>query len=633
VCRASSGLTVAGEDAVNPRLDLLSSFDKLLSKTSVKPDSNYGDGFCQCTTNSDCNTGEICSLLKAMCVKADTGKRVACYTYLPTTCKLDRDDDPVTPSLKIEEACLQQTHVAVDQNKALDQNNLGPDMSTWYSPTSDNVLDEAVPSASFSTTIVNHGEFLQNGTYGPFYGSGIKDLFQNCYTPNGAPGCVRKLDTDPKSPPGTFLAPTTWISPDLYPTCDLTGSTLGTHGLFNASYFDTAASQNKLQTMSAFAWDKSAVDFYKYKNSRSYVTDWSGFENAAQDGAVSAFLYYDSTPGVNKFYLIVVVGKAGGAKGGSYKVAITTNEGTLSSAMIQVKDDSPDGYVLSGDTLTANWSWAAPNTDGLVLELPGNGNFTIAPDPTVTIPFRWVYPGGVVTLAPGEHISITPAEELATFLKAQYSFDETSGAVAVNTMNASYAATVSTGISFVPGKLHSAVRMSAAGQEVTIPQATFQPTNAMTVSFWLNVDAYKTGEYQRIVGTGPTADPGWLADTFAFHLERTTNDLVWRVTDGTRAAWVSAINRQTSAPVGSWHFYTGVADIAAGSMKLYMDGALVGQTALTGFGMQFRAISAPITVSSLDASNSFKGAVDELKLYTRALSDNEVLAEYTNNIK
>lgn len=309
---------LAGQKAVDPSTAILANFDKLMSSSSVLPDSNYGDGYCKCDPSktgaqSECNAGETCSTVKGYCVDSAKSERVACYTYLPTTCKLNRNELVYSPvsktsvatevTKKIEDVCSQQEHVTVDQSAITDTTQ-----TTWYLPGTLNSIDEVNYDQSYSTVDVGHGQFMENKNYGLNYGSGLKDLFQNCYVPNAAPGCQR-LPIAGK--PGEY-GPGTWPAGSLdnpklnYPYCNLSVSALATIGKFNLSY-QTAKGRNKVQDFSVVSWDKDASLIYV---SNTLGDGFDFFNDAFKPNTATITLYHDKDgEGTGRYYLIAFVQK------------------------------------------------------------------------------------------------------------------------------------------------------------------------------------------------------------------------------------------------------------------------------------------------------------------------------------
>jgi len=372
----------AGQEAVDPSTDITAKFDKLLSASSVKPDSNYGDGYCKCESDADCNVdvGESCSPIKKQCVDDADGERVACYTYLPTTCRLQ----PLVPEKDtIEEVCVQQEHVTVNQSVILP-----PTFRTWYDPGTSNTLNDETPELSYSTINTAHGIFLSEKNYGLNYGSGIKDLFQNCYIPNAAPGCPRVAV--PGGKPGEFQVQT-W--PGLnYPSCDLSGSTLSTAGSFNLSYV-TSRGQNRVQAFTNFASIQDAGDIY---NGTSIAPEFDFLNDTLKPNTATFTLYNDlnaASETSGYYYLVALIQKpnpfttalANPAAVGDATMVIQSTAGLpAGGGSIIINNSDEAAYTAKsadGKTLTGVTGIDSAHVGGESVQLLESGSFEFTAGP------------------------------------------------------------------------------------------------------------------------------------------------------------------------------------------------------------------------------------------------------------
>lgn len=73
---------------------------------------------------------------------------------------------------------------------------------------------------------------------------------------------------------------------------------------------------------------------------------------------------------------------------------------------------------------------------------------------------------------------------------------------------------------------------------------------------------------------------------------------------------------------GSWHHVAATFD--GTTRKIFLDGFCVGKDAPTGHN----AVLANLTIGKTSTSENFKGAIDNLVVYNRALSEDEILREY-----
>lgn len=115
----------------------------------------------------------------------------------------------------------------------------------------------------------------------------------------------------------------------------------------------------------------------------------------------------------------------------------------------------------------------------------------------------------------------------------------------------------------------------------------------------------------------------WVINGFYFGIS--SNQIYLRVGNST---WSEVITNETFLE-DKWYMVTGVFDSSSSTIKIYVDGILK----VSGSGIYNNFSPASMTIS--EASNgcpngNMPGAIDEVKIYNRALSDAEILAEYNS---
>lgn len=140
-------------------------FNKLMMSSSLLPDNSYEDGLCGCGNDNDCFDDERCDAEFKVCRKKDNTVRYCAYS---SQCK--------KPALE----CKNQSYVTlIDTLK-----------NTGYSVSSYNIDETLVDGFPDKTMVeVPHSLFTENQAYHIDIGSGVKDIYQNCFLPSTGPGC------------------------------------------------------------------------------------------------------------------------------------------------------------------------------------------------------------------------------------------------------------------------------------------------------------------------------------------------------------------------------------------------------------------------------------------------------------
>jgi len=173
-----------------------------------------------------------------------------------------------------------------------------------------------------------------------------------------------------------------------------------------------------------------------------------------------------------------------------------------------------------------------------------------------------------------------------------------------------------------PGKIGNAIGFDAAtGYINTGSAASLNPPNAMTVATWVKpsgFDGTGTGQrtlierrqygsqdsYQLSLSPSGSATPGRI------HFS------VWTV-NGQKS-----VDSVTTAPLNTWTHVTATYD---GTMlRLYTNGVQEAQTAATG-AITASSINTIIGTGNQGTINFYKGEMDEVRIYARALSAQETL--------
>jgi hypothetical protein len=142
-----------------------------------------------------------------------------------------------------------------------------------------------------------------------------------------------------------------------------------------------------------------------------------------------------------------------------------------------------------------------------------------------------------------------------------------------------------------------------------------------TISHWLRVDGYAGSSCNVFLAKGPK-------DTGHYEVYRCDGP-VGLDKYGFYAPDIGDYKSDYEIPEGEWHFYTVTYDSSLGSLKFYIDGQL--NKEYTGVSGAIISESEELRVGSL-LDNTFHtdGAIDEVGIYSRALSGTEVEEMYND---
>ena len=215
-------------------------------------------------------------------------------------------------------------------------------------------------------------------------------------------------------------------------------------------------------------------------------------------------------------------------------------------------------------------------------------------------------------------------------LVGYWAFDAGSGTTAVDSSGNGYNATLVNGVSWVTGKIGDAVSANGVNQYVSIAAVNVSTTNAVTVSLWTNRTYSTSG------GTLVEATSNFNSSTTGFGLfpDDLTCHGIQADVHGDVGYTANCYNAPSS---GVWHHIAVIYDksqTGANEVKLYIDGLL--QTATqnlyaanntNNFGNN------PLYVFARGGASEFSsGIVDDLRIYSRALSASEIQQIYNGPV-
>ena len=207
-------------------------------------------------------------------------------------------------------------------------------------------------------------------------------------------------------------------------------------------------------------------------------------------------------------------------------------------------------------------------------------------------------------------ITVTTNAASASTPVAWYKFDEAAGTSAADSSGNGANGTVAGAATFVAGKTGNALNLNGSSQYATVTSAaSLNPTAAITLSAWINATDWSGN--RRILQKGLT-----------------DNQYRLLAENGLLKFDLKGVGSITAAlpTTNAWHLITGTYDGA--KMTLYVDGIAVTTAAKTG---TIAVTADPLYIGAKRAGdtttgNYFKGKIDDVRIYSTALTAAEVLA-------
>jgi lysophospholipase L1-like esterase len=181
--------------------------------------------------------------------------------------------------------------------------------------------------------------------------------------------------------------------------------------------------------------------------------------------------------------------------------------------------------------------------------------------------------------------------------------------------------------SAVAGIVDGAQRFDASSKVNVKDDNTFDwnTGDSFSVELWMKTDSASTcSGTQVLIGRNDSATSlhWWLGcsqygDKARFYLQD-------------KGGGVAGVSGTTDLTDGSWHHIVATRDASSGTINIYVDGTRE-NTVSASFVSGFDSNTAPLTVGWLNQAPyyHFVGAIDEVAVYNRALSDIEVLQHYS----
>lgn len=212
-------------------------------------------------------------------------------------------------------------------------------------------------------------------------------------------------------------------------------------------------------------------------------------------------------------------------------------------------------------------------------------------------------------------------------LVAHWTFDEGSGTIAYDSAGNNDGTIY--GAAWTTGKLGDALSFDGINDYVQTPNNQSQQisTNQITVSAWIKLNSDVVNTQWRIVCKQETGNCAWgLEISGKGYGSSTGNQILFHDSDGS-TTWY---NCQSATHLNDEQWYHIVATDDEGAVRIYLNG-LLDTLNNKGAGGIPPQINAPITISKTNPGSQFffNGLIDDVRIYNRALTEQEVWQLYT----
>jgi PKD repeat protein len=253
----------------------------------------------------------------------------------------------------------------------------------------------------------------------------------------------------------------------------------------------------------------------------------------------------------------------------------------------------------------------------------GDGGTSTAQNPThtyqnagtYTVSLKVTGPSGSNTATKTNFITVNPATSTPSGLVAAYHFNEGSGTTVHDVSGKGNHGTIAGATWTTAGKFGKALSFDGVNDWVTVKDASsLDLSTGMTLEAWVYPTATPTNWSTVIM----KEQPGEFVYTLYAGSPANRPSVIFNVS--TTLSGERMVTGPSALPLNTWSHLAGTYDGA--TLSLYVNGVVVSSQAFSG---RIQTSSSPLRIGGNSVWNEyFKGRIDEVRIYNRALSAAEI---------
>ena len=218
--------------------------------------------------------------------------------------------------------------------------------------------------------------------------------------------------------------------------------------------------------------------------------------------------------------------------------------------------------------------------------------------------------------ASGKSCSQDPASCMNVGLAGYWNMDEGAGTTAYDASDNSHNGTLTNGPKYTEGKIGNALEFDGSNDYVDCgSDSSLNIIDNVTVEAWIYPESWDSAGYDPIVEKTGSHDTGWM-------LTQDWTELKFKTLENWGVASYAGF-LSSACSLNHWHHLVGVYDDTY--IYIYLDGVLKDTTPI----VKPTTTTGNLYIGSIPAdSKYFNGAIDEVRIYNRALTASEVRYHY-----